>query len=173
MRFKSLSIIDESLAKAGLTEVLSRAGIQLNVGKFIGGVVQLFIILVTLVAAFDIVGLSGINRYLSEQILEYIPNVMVAALILIAGVVIAEFVKNFVKGATKATKLRFCCGCGDRCKVGCVDIFYIDSTAPITSCRENHRGNNRLNGCCDWIGVWLGIWLGRTKSGCGIPRKNS
>ena len=104
--FKTLHFIDDALRSVKIGEVLQRAGLNLNTGKFIGILVQIFIILVALVAAFDIVGLSEINRYLSDQILGYIPNVIVAALILVAGAVIAEFVKNFVRGATKATRIQ-------------------------------------------------------------------
>lgn len=104
--FKSISIFDEALKNVGVEDLLQKAGLQLNVGRFIGIIVKIFIILVFLIAAFEIVGLNEINFYLRNEVLAYVPNVVVASLIVIAGAVVAEFVKNFIQGSARATKLR-------------------------------------------------------------------
>ena len=50
--------VDEALRKAGFEEWLRHGGINLNSGHFIGALVKWFIIIVFLVAAFDILRLN-------------------------------------------------------------------------------------------------------------------
>ena len=64
----SLGFIDESIKAVGLDRVFSQAGISLNVGNFLGAVVKVFIIVVSIVAAFDVLGLEIINQYLTTTI---------------------------------------------------------------------------------------------------------
>src|SRR3989344_4468489 len=51
--FKSLRI-DEALRRAGLESVLRRGGVDLDSGAFVGALVKWFVIVIFLVAAFDV-----------------------------------------------------------------------------------------------------------------------
>jgi len=87
--------IDEALRKAGVESFLNRGGLNLNSGNFLGGLVRWFIILVFLVGAFDVLHLSQVTLFLKD-ILNYLPQVVVAVLILIAAGMVAEAMKKIV-----------------------------------------------------------------------------
>jgi hypothetical protein len=87
--------IDEALRKAGVENFLNKGGINLNSGNFLGGLVRWFVILVFLVGAFDVLKLSQVTEFLKE-ILNYLPQVIVAVLILIAAGLVADAMKKIV-----------------------------------------------------------------------------
>lgn len=91
---KSLRL-DEALRRAGVENFLNKGGINLNSGAFLGGLVRWFIILVFLVGAFEILGLSQVTLFLRD-ILNYLPNIIVAVLILVAASLVAEVMKKIV-----------------------------------------------------------------------------
>lgn len=93
--------IDSALKAAKFDTVLNRAGFKLNSGEFIGGLVEWFVIVVALVAACDILGLTQVNEFLKEVVLLYLPQVIVAALILLVAAVIAETMQKIVTGAAQ------------------------------------------------------------------------
>lgn len=95
--------VDNALRSAGIDEVVSRAGFDLDSGAFLGGLVKWFIIIVFLVAALDLLELYQVNIFLREVMLNYLPHVIAAVLILLIAAVIADVVQNIVAGAAKAT----------------------------------------------------------------------
>lgn len=97
--------LDNVLRQAGLEELLQKGGFHLNSGAFIGGLVKWFIILVFLVASLDILGLSEVNMFLRQVVLVYLPNVIVAALILLVGSVLADAASRVVKGSASAASV--------------------------------------------------------------------
>ncbi len=94
--------LDEALKTAGVNEVARNAGFSLDVGRFLGTLVEWFVIIVFLVAALDILGLTRATIFLQTVVLLYLPQVIVAALILILGAIVAEVVKNLVAGSARA-----------------------------------------------------------------------
>lgn len=102
--FKSLKI-DSALRAAGTEEVVKRAGYNLNSGRFVGSLVKWFVIVVFLVASFDILGLTQVNEFLSTVVLYYLPKVIVAVLILMVAIVVAEATKKVVIGSARAAHL--------------------------------------------------------------------
>lgn len=97
--------IDNALRSLGLEEAVSRAGFKLDAAAFIGGLVKWFFIVVFLVAAVDVLGLSQINNFLSDVVLVYLPNVIVAAFIIVIAAIIADVIKKIVIGSAKAAEL--------------------------------------------------------------------
>ena len=97
--------VDTALESAGAADVLSRAGFKLDSGAFIGGLVKWFFIVVFLVASFDVLGLSQVNIFLQDVVLAYLPNVIVAALILLVAAVIADMMQKVVVGSAKAAEM--------------------------------------------------------------------
>ena len=97
--------VDNALRSAGLDEVLSRAGFELDAGKFLGALVKWFIIIVFLVASLDVLGLNQVNIFLQEVVLLYLPQVIVAVLILLIAAVVAEVTQNLVVGAARAAEM--------------------------------------------------------------------
>ncbi len=94
--------VDRALESAGVARLVARSGYTLRVGKLLGGLVQWFVILVFVVAAFDVLNLDQVNMFLREVVLSYLPHVVVAVLILLAAALVAEFVHSVVVGASRA-----------------------------------------------------------------------
>ena len=97
--------IDQILGKIGLKRSLDRANLKLDTGKFIGELVKWFFIIVFLMAATDILNLPQVTDFL-KQIILYIPHLIVAVLILLAAVLIANFLQKLVKASVEAAGLR-------------------------------------------------------------------
>lgn len=97
--------IDNALRSAGVEDVLNRAGFNLDSGAFLGGLVKWFVIVVFLIASFEVLGLTQVNQFLQEVVLLYLPQVIVAVLILLVAAVIAEVMQNVVVGAAKAANM--------------------------------------------------------------------
>ena len=98
--------IDKLFQGAGAEEVLNRAGIKLNVGGFIGWIIKWFIIVVFLMTSLEVLGLQQVNSFLREVVLAYLPQVVIAALILILATVVADFIRKVVSGAAKAANVK-------------------------------------------------------------------
>ncbi len=96
--------IDSLLRKIGLSPFFERAGLQINSGKFLGLLVYWFLVIVFVLAATDILGLFGVSMFLRD-VLSYIPNIIVAVLIMLAAVVLANFLKSLVKASVSSAKL--------------------------------------------------------------------
>lgn len=97
--------VDMALRSLGVEEAVSRAGMKLDSGAFIGGLVRWFFILVFLFAAIDVLGLTQVTEFLRSVVLTYIPQVIVAALILVAAALLAEVTENVVEGSARAARL--------------------------------------------------------------------
>jgi small-conductance mechanosensitive channel len=97
--------VDHALRATGIERVLSRAGFQLSAGKFLGFLVEWFFIIVFLVAALDVLQLTTVNLFISQVVLGYLPQVIVAVLILLVAAVIAEAAERVVSGSARAAQL--------------------------------------------------------------------
>ncbi len=97
--------IDKLFQSAGAEEMLARAGIKLDVGAFIGGLVKWFIVTVFLMTSLEIVGLTQVNNFLSEVVVRYLPQVIVAALIMIIAAVISSAIGKVVSASAKAANM--------------------------------------------------------------------
>ncbi|MEX0649657.1 MAG: hypothetical protein WD200_01500 [Candidatus Andersenbacteria bacterium] len=85
----------------GLKLAVEQGGLKLNIPKLVGEIFKWFLLIVTLLAATDILGLNEVSGFLAE-VLFYIPNVVVAALILVIAVVLANFVYRTVLASVEA-----------------------------------------------------------------------
>lgn len=102
---KSLKL-DMALNSTGLHDLVERAGFTLNSGAFLGTLVKWFVIVGFLVAALDVLGLNQVNSFLSDVVLSYLPQVIVAALFILVGAVVAEVAKDVVTGAARAAEVK-------------------------------------------------------------------
>ncbi|MEK7120258.1 MAG: hypothetical protein AAB824_01830 [Patescibacteria group bacterium] len=97
--------LDVALAKLGLDRLMSRANMRLDSGKFLGELVKWFLILVFLLTATDILGLSQVSDFL-KSVLMYVPNIIIAVVIMLAAVVISSFLQRLVKASVDASGLK-------------------------------------------------------------------
>lgn len=97
----NMTRVNSLLEKTEFKELVNKAGFRLNVGGLIGWLIKWFFILAFLVAAFNILGLSEVNAFLQQIVLFYLPRVIVAALIVVVGSVLAELASKAVAGSAK------------------------------------------------------------------------
>jgi hypothetical protein len=102
--FKSLKI-DKALSASGLDELVEKGGFKLDSGKFVGELVNWFVIVVFLISALDILGLEQVTGFLTDVVVSYIPQVIAAVLILLIAVVLAEALRRLVISGAKAAGL--------------------------------------------------------------------
>lgn len=93
--------IDKALTSLGLKEHFDRAGINMNSGKFLGRLVYWFFTVVFLLAASDILGFTALSEFL-RQAVAYIPNVIVAVLMMLAAAVMGNFLRHVVRASVKS-----------------------------------------------------------------------
>jgi hypothetical protein len=96
--------IDSLLRKIGLTPFFERAGLQINSAKFFGLLVYWFLVVVFVLAVTDILGLYGVSLFLRD-VISYIPNIIVAVLIMLATVVLANFLRSVVRASVTSARL--------------------------------------------------------------------
>lgn len=103
-RLLSSARLDSFLGKLGLNKHFERAGISLKASRFFGRLVYWFIVIAFLLAASDILNLEALSAFLRD-VLFYIPNVIVAVLIMLAAVVVANFLKKVVQASVMGARL--------------------------------------------------------------------
>lgn len=96
--------LDGFLGKLGLKPYFERAGLQMRVSYFLGRLVFWFIAIAFLLAASDSLGLYALSGFLTS-VLNYLPNVIAAVLILLAAVVLASFLRRVVIASVMGAKL--------------------------------------------------------------------
>ena len=60
--------IDHALEGAGIGGLVHKAGFKLDVGKFLGMLVEWFVVVVFLIAALDVLGLNYVNQFLVQVV---------------------------------------------------------------------------------------------------------
>ncbi len=100
-----LTKIDSWLAKTGVRTFFDRAGVRLDISKFLGELVRWIMILAFLMASADILRLNAVTDAIRD-LLAYLPNVLVASVILLMTVVFGNFGQKAVKGAISGANLK-------------------------------------------------------------------
>ena len=86
-------------ARSGLADFVSKMGTGTDSAGMIGLVAKWFIRLIGLVVAFDALGLPAVSDVLRDLLL-WLPNVVVALVVLVIGGLAARALSNLVRGAT-------------------------------------------------------------------------
>lgn len=100
----NMTKVDNTLAKLKVDQVVSRFGWKLDAGKFVGELVRWFLIIVFLLVAADILGLPAVSQFLNDLLL-YIPRVIVAAVIILIAALVASFMQKIVVASAGAAQL--------------------------------------------------------------------
>jgi Conserved TM helix len=86
--------------KAEINRFISNAGVGLTAVEIVGQLGYWFVLITGFLAAADTLGLHQVSSILAN-ILFYIPNVIVAIVIIVAGVLVADLLSNLVRGAVR------------------------------------------------------------------------
>lgn len=96
--------LDKALARVGVEQYVERAGLRLNSGRFLGQIVYWFVVITFLLASSDLLGFFALSSFL-EQVLLYIPQVVVGVLIMLVTVIVANFLRKVVKASVMSARL--------------------------------------------------------------------
>ena len=89
---------NELAQRAGVAQFMQSMGTDAS--GFFAGVVKWFVRLIAVVVAFDALGLPAVSGFLREVLL-WIPNLMVALVVIVIGGLAAKALSAFVRGAVE------------------------------------------------------------------------
>jgi hypothetical protein len=98
VRFNELS------QRAGLADFIAKMGINTDSAGMVGLVLKWFVRIVALAVAFDALGLPAVSEVL-QQLMLWLPNVIVALVVLVIGGLAARGVSNVVRGMAREADL--------------------------------------------------------------------
>jgi hypothetical protein len=85
--------------RSGISGFVQNMGIRKDAAGFLADIVKWFVRLIVLVVAFDALGLPAVSQVL-QQFLLWIPNLVVAVVVLIIAGLAANALGDLVRGAT-------------------------------------------------------------------------
>lgn len=85
--------------RSGFSDFVRSMGVRTDASEAIATVVRWFVRLIALVVAFDALGLPAVSEVL-RQLLLWLPNLVVALVVLVIGGLAAGALSNLVRGAT-------------------------------------------------------------------------
>jgi len=92
--------------KGNWDEALAKADIKVDASAFIGAIVKWVFVIVFLMAAVEVLGLKEFAGFLGN-ILGYLPNVIVAAFILVVTVIITDILEKVVRAAVESIRVGY------------------------------------------------------------------
>ncbi len=90
--------------KGDWKQALEKAELDVDPAEFVGAIFKWVLVVVFLLAAVEILGFETFADYLKD-VLAYLPNVVVAALILVIAVIVADIAEKLVRAAVEGTKV--------------------------------------------------------------------
>ncbi len=97
---------DKIFEKGGWKEALTKAELKVDVAGFIGVIAKWVLVIVFLQIAVRILGLYAFVNFL-EDVLAYLPNVIIASLIFIVTVIIVDIVEKVVRTGVERIKVGY------------------------------------------------------------------
>jgi hypothetical protein len=95
---------NELAQKAGFSDFVVNMGVRSDSAGLLAGIVKWFVRLIALVVAFDALGLPAVSQVL-EQFLLWLPNAVVALVVLVIGGLAANALASVVRGAAASGQL--------------------------------------------------------------------
>ena len=95
---------NEVADRAEIDQFLANAGVRMDPASVVGRIAYWFLMLIVLVAAFNTLGLPQVSSILN-QVIAFIPNLVVALVVLLLGALFANFVANLVRGSTASARV--------------------------------------------------------------------
>lgn len=96
--------VNKGAATIGLKEILDRGG-RYNLPVFFGWIVEWFIVIVAFLTAVNIMGIAGVPAFIAT-LGGYTLHVVTAVLILLIGVMIANFFSGVIHSSVKIARLQ-------------------------------------------------------------------
>jgi hypothetical protein len=90
----------------GWRRALQRANVDVNPSEFIGAIFKWVFVIVSLLVAVDILRLTAFAGFL-QQVLDYVPNVIVAVLVFVVAIIISDIVEKVVRATVERLKVGY------------------------------------------------------------------
>jgi MFS family permease len=90
---------NELARRSGFADFVQKTGVRDDSAGVIANIVKWFVRLITLVVAFDTLGLPAVSNVL-QQLLLWLPNLVVALVVLVIGGLAAKALSQLVRGAS-------------------------------------------------------------------------
>src|ERR687884_1254431 len=85
--------------RSGLSDFVQKMGLHTDASDFLATIAKWFVRLIVLVVAFDALGLPAVSNVL-QQLLLWLPNLVVALVVLVIGGLAAKALSQLVRGAS-------------------------------------------------------------------------
>jgi len=92
--------------KGNWDEALAKADIKVDASGFIGSIVKWVLVIVFLTVAVEILGFTEFAWFLKD-VLNYLPNVVVAALIFVVTVIVADILEKIIRVSVEKIKVGY------------------------------------------------------------------
>jgi hypothetical protein len=92
--------------KEGWHKALQRANVDVNPSEFIGAIFKWVFVIVFLLISVDILHLAQFGMILTE-VLNYLPNVIVAALIFVVAVIISDIIEKVIRVSVEKMRVGY------------------------------------------------------------------
>ena len=98
--------IDSFFRSIRVDNFFRKAGMNLNSGYFVGQLVKWFVIIIFLLPSLKLIGLDDVALFLKDDVLGFLPRVVIAAFVLIIATIVADFLSKTIKAGTQAMNLK-------------------------------------------------------------------
>ena len=95
--------LNDLFNKTGWRGAFDKAGISVNPSEFLGAIVKWVLVIAFLVASVNILGLKEFAGFLTD-ILGYLPNIIIAILIFVVTVIVADILEKIVVVSVEKVK---------------------------------------------------------------------
>ena len=92
--------------KEGWKKALQRANVEVNPSEFIGVIFKWILVIVSLLIAVDILKLTAFAGFLT-QVLDYLPNVIIAVLVFVVAIIISDIVEKIVRATVERLRVGY------------------------------------------------------------------
>lgn len=92
--------------RGGMKSALNKADLSVDASAFIGAIVKWVLVFAFLLASVEVLGFVQFAEYLRD-VLGYLPNVVIAVLMLAATVVISDISEKIVRVAVEGTRVGY------------------------------------------------------------------
>jgi hypothetical protein len=92
--------------KEGWRKALQRANVDVNPSEFIGAIFKWVFVIASLSVAVKILSLEQFKTLL-DQVLTYLPNVVVAALVFVVAIIISDIVEKVVRATVERLRVGY------------------------------------------------------------------
>ena len=92
--------------RGGMKEALEKADFRVDASSFIGAIFKWVLVMVFLLAAVEVLGFVQFADFLTN-VLNYLPNVVVSALIFVVAVIITDILEKIVRAGVESVKVGY------------------------------------------------------------------